>query len=80
MARERILIDGIAYDVVAETTPESAERDGMPNLAQHMRETRKVRQLGLQRPKGTVVYHVAEYRHPVYGLHFGEVVSLGRAR
>ena len=78
MTNETLKIDGITYNVVRVVTPESAESDGLVNLAQMMREHGKTRQLFLQRPKGKVHYFVNEFKNPYNGRPcYGEVVSLG---
>lgn len=53
-------IDGILYVIEGEHTPESCERDGLPNLAAHMREHRQARQLFLRRPKGRRMFFAVQ--------------------
>lgn len=77
--RERLNINGVDYEVVHVTTPESAEASGLPNLAAHMRDNGKLRQLGLRRLKGRVIYVTTELIHPRYGAYYTDPISLGRS-
>lgn len=65
------------------TTPESAEANGLKNIAAAMRERGQLRQLGLRRPKGRgVIYFAVEFanKYQPGTVAYSTVTSLGGAR
>ncbi len=80
-AGETLTINGVTYNVLQVTTPESAEARGLVNVAAAMRSNGCVRELGLQRPKGRVVYYTNEYVNRYSGgMVYSDVISLGVVR
>lgn len=75
---ETIKINGIAYEVMAQTTADDMAAKGMVNAAAMMQADRKTRLLSLRRPKGQINYFAIEFLHPVYGIHYSNPISLGR--
>lgn len=78
--QEQVTIDGTVYNVAESWTPERLESErGHVGTAAQMRKVGSTRHLWLTRPRGKVIYFVAEFAHKNSGkTFFGNVVSMGR--
>jgi hypothetical protein len=74
-----IVLDGITYEIVMAKTADSADADGLHNMARVMREKRQLRHLYMKRPRGNRIYFAIEYagRSNPDARVYSSVTSLG---
>ena len=78
MAEQRITIQGQDYVVIERETVEDYEARGLENLVQFMNETGRVAQLQVRKPKGRVMFFVAEFAPSNVYESYSRPIRIGR--